>query len=115
MSSLKDRSDVDGWTGHWRGSKWIYVFWQGLKMALDLITKIESETNGTPESWNFFKLNHCDSCHFVTLFSESSLFELNSLAARQDLLTLAAQQLNVQFNGNSQRNRQRPPRIEGEL
>lgn len=45
-------------------------------------------------------------------FSESSLFELNSLAARQDLLTLAAQQLNVQFNGNPQRNRQRPPRIE---
>ena len=57
MSSLKDRSDVDGWTGHWRGSKWIYVFWQGLKMALDLITKIESETNSTPEFVPF--------CNFV--------------------------------------------------
>ena len=50
-----------------------------------------------------------------TLLSESSLFELNSLAARQDLLTLAAQQLNCQLNVNTQRNRQRPPKIEGNL
>lgn len=42
-------------------------------------------------------------------------FELNSLAARQDLLTLAAQQLSFEHeNGaNLRQQRQRPPKIEG--
>ena len=40
-------------------------------------------------------------------------FELNSLATRQDLLTLAAQQLTFEHEqANTMRQRQRPPKIE---